>query len=51
MHVIVKGKTRSSVCTSKDKIILCKVVNLKLKVACGAFSALQPVGRLYPCPQ
>ena len=23
----------------------------KLKVACGAFSALQPVGRLYPCPQ
>jgi len=21
-----------------------------LKVACGAFSALQPVGRLYPCP-
>ena len=22
----------------------------KLKVACGAFSALQPVGRLYPCP-
>ena len=24
---------------------------LKLKVTCGAFSALQPVGRLYPCPQ
>ena len=24
---------------------------LKLKVACGAFSGLQPVGRLYPCPQ
>ena len=24
---------------------------LKFKVACGAFSALQPVGRLYPCPQ
>ena len=23
----------------------------KLKVACGAFSALQPVGRLYPLPQ
>jgi len=23
---------------------------LKLKVACGVFSALQPVGRLYPCP-
>ena len=22
-----------------------------LKVTCGAFSALQPVGRLYPCPQ
>jgi len=25
-------------------------LKLKLKVACGAFSALQPVGRLYPCP-
>jgi len=23
---------------------------VKLKVACGVFSALQPVGRLYPCP-
>jgi len=21
------------------------------KVACGAFSSLQPVGQLYPCPQ
>jgi hypothetical protein len=26
------------------------IVKLKLKVACGTFSALQPVGRLYPCP-
>ena len=25
-------------------------LKIKLKVACGVFSALQPVGRLYPCP-
>ena len=26
------------------------IVKQKLKMTCGAFSALQPVGRLYPCP-
>jgi len=31
--------------------LLVKAVKVKkLKVACGVFSALQPVGQLYPCP-
>ena len=34
----------------EETAMQCKVKK-KLKVACGAFSALQPVGRLYPCPQ
>ena len=34
----------------EDLDIEVRIVLKKLKVACGAFSALQPVGRLYPCP-
>ena len=36
--------------TGRERIKLQLYVKKKLKVACRAFSALQPVGRLYPCP-
>ena len=51
-----KSKNEWSYCFSSHICLLGMVLNQgkesvkKLKVVCGSFSALQPVGRLYPCP-
>ena len=42
MHVILKGKTRSSVCTPKDKIISWKVVTKELSTGAHIKAVLLP---------
>ena len=47
---VTTAQVASKAGNMKIRIVIQFLKKKGLKVACGAFAALQPVGRLYPCP-